>query len=327
MTILRTALGGAAAIALLSSGAAAQDLTFDLGHSLASDSHYGDGYQAFADTIAELSDGSIEIVEQPASALGGERDMIEGLQIGSVDLVITSSGPLGNFVPDVLVLDLPFLFRDYDHARGVLDGEIGQEMLDGMAEQDLIGLAWSENGFRHLTNSVRPVETPEDMQGLQIRTMENEVHMRAFEAAGVAPTPMAWPEVFTALQQGTVDGQENPIAVITAANFHEVQDYLTLTGHVYSPAIVLMSPFSWDQLNDEQKGWFREAAKASAEATRERVLSEERDGVDQLRELGVEVVEEVDKAAFQEAVSPAYEVFADRFDQDLIERIQNWGLD
>ncbi len=327
MSFMRTALGGVAVIGLMTSAAAAQDLTFDLGHSLASDSHYGDGYQAFADTIAELSGGSIEIVEQPSSALGGERDMIEGLQIGSVDLVITSSGPLGNFVPEVLVLDLPFLFRDYDHARGVLDSEIGQAMLDGMIDQDLIGLAWSENGFRHLTNSVRPVETPEDMAGLQIRTMENEVHMRAFEAAGVAPTPMAWPEVFTALQQGTVDGQENPIAVITAANFHEVQDYLTLTGHVYSPAIVLMSPFSWDQLNEEQQGWFLEAASASAEATRARVLAEERDGVDQLREQGVEVIEDIDIEAFQEAVSPAYEIFADRFDPELIERIQTWGLD
>ena len=212
----------AAAAILVTGGVATAQQELSLGYPLAQDSHYGDGAVAFRETLERLSDGKFTVVEHPSSALGGERDMIEGLQIGSVDLVITSSGPLGNFAPEVLVLDLPFLFRDYEHARGVLDGEIGQEMLENMRDQDLVGLAWSENGFRHLTNSQRAVDAPEDLDGLKVRTMENQVHMRAFEAMGAAPTPMAWPEVYTALQQGTVDGQENPIPVIAAAKFWEV---------------------------------------------------------------------------------------------------------
>ncbi|CAN5848667.1 TRAP transporter substrate-binding protein [soil metagenome] len=293
----------------------------NLGYTLSPDSHYGKGAQAFEETLESLSGGAFDVLQQPANALGGEREMIEGAQIGSVDLVITSTGPLGNFVPDALVMDLPFLFRDYDHAHKVLDGPIGQELLDDCRASDLVCLAWSENGFRHLTNSVHPVRTPEDLKALKIRTMENPVHIRAFEAAGMEPTPMAFPELFTALQQGTVDGQENPIPVITSANFQEVQKYLTLTGHVYSPAVVIVSPFVWDTLSEEEQGWFQEAAKASVEATRAEVARVEKEGVAQLQAAGMEVVTDIDKEAFRAAVSPVYDDYQDRFG-DLIERIR-----
>ncbi len=319
--LLAAGLVGAAALA----PPAAAQTVLNLGHSLASDSHYGAGAAAFKATLEELSDGQFEVREQPAGALGGERDMIEGLQIGSVDLVITSTGPLGNFVPEVYVLDLPFLFRDYDHARGVLDGEIGQELLEKMRPHDLVGLAWTENGFRHLTNSVRAVKTPADAEGLKIRTMENQVHMRAFEAIGAAPTPMAFPELFTALQQGTVDGQENPIPVITSAKFWEVQDHLSLTGHVYSPAVVLASPFVIDGLSAEAQGWFYEAARASAAATRAKVTEVEQDGIALLRENGMEVTREVDTAAFAARAQEAYQLYTDEHGTEMVERIRAFG--
>lgn len=316
-------LAAAAAVTLAAGDVAAQQ-ELSLGYPLAQDSHYGAGAVAFRETLERLSDGKFKVVEHPSSALGGERDMIEGLQIGSVDLVITSSGPLGNFVPEVLVLDLPFLFRDYDHARGVLDGEVGQELLAAMRNADLVGLAWSENGFRHLTNSQRSVTTPADLQGLKVRTMENQVHMRAFQAMGAAPTPMAWPEVYTALQQGTVDGQENPIPVIASAKFWEVQGHVSLTGHVYSPAVVLASPFLMDGLSEEEQGWFYEAAGASAAATRARVTADEARGVALFRDHGMEVVTELDKAPFQEAASVAWEDYVSRNGDAIIERIQAW---
>jgi tripartite ATP-independent transporter DctP family solute receptor len=303
----------------------AQTMTLNLGYSLSPDSHYGAGAQAFAQEIDRLSEGRITIVEQPANALGGEREMIEGLQIGSVDMVITSTGPVGNFVPEVLVLDLPFLFRDYEHARGVLDGPIGQELLERFPERGIVALAWSENGFRHLTNNRRAVRSPEDLQGLKIRTMENQVHIRAFQAAGAAPTPMAFPELFTALQQGTVDGQENPIPVITSANFQEVQRYLSLTGHVYSPALVLISPFVWERLSEEEQGWFKEAARASVEATRDRVTEVEREGIEALRAAGMDVTTDIDIAPFQAAVAPAYEDFTRQYGDELLERIRTYG--
>lgn len=322
MKVIAAFAATAALMATSSLAFAQQELS--LGYPLAKDSHYGDGAAAFKETLERLSDGKFTVVEHPSSALGGERDMIEGAQIGSVDLVITSSGPLGNFVPEVLVFDLPFLFRDYEHARGVLDSEIGQDMLTGMRDQDLVGLAWSENGFRHLTNSQRSVETPDDLEGLKVRTMENQVHMRAFEAMGAAPTPMAWPEVYTALQQGTVDGQENPIPVIASARFWEVQDHFSMTGHVYSAAIVLASPFVIDGLSEEEQEWFFEAGRASAEATRARVEADEARGVELFREHGMDVKTEIEKDPFQEAAAPAWDSFIAENGDELIKRIQAW---
>ena len=310
------------ALSMAMGGAATAQTVLNFAHSTAQNSHYSMGVQAFGKKLSELSGGKYEIREQGAGALGGERDVIEGLQIGSVELTISSTGPLGNFVPEALVLDLPFLFKDYASARGVLDGEIGQELLDKVSENNLVALAWSENGFRHVTNSSRPINTPADLQGLKIRTMENPVHMEAFRAAGASPTPMAFPEVFAALQQNVIDGQENPIPVITASKFWEVQSNLTLTGHVYSPAIILASPSLWDGLSDEEKGWFEEAAKVAVEATRAKVEADEANGVALLRQNGMNVVETVDQAAFQQAVAPAYDSFKAKYGDEMLKRIQ-----
>jgi len=320
---LSTAIAGATAAAVGLGALSAQAAqTVNLGHTLSDSSHYSVGADAFKETLERLSGGEFEVVEHPSGALGGERAMIEGLQIGTVDVVITSTGPLGNFVPETYVLDLPFLFADYEQARCTLDGEVGQSLLDRMGEHDLVGLAWSENGFRHMTNSKRPVTSPEDAQGLKVRTMENKVHMAAFEQMGVHPTPMAFPEVFTALQQGTVDGQENPITVIVASKFWEVQDHLSLTGHVYSPAAVLGSPILLDGLSDEQRGWFEQAARASAEATREEVSRLEREGVALLREKGMTVKTDVDKAPFQDAVTPASQIYTDQYGSEMLDRVR-----
>ncbi|MDN3556192.1 TRAP transporter substrate-binding protein [Halomonas maura] len=320
---LATAITGATTAALAMGALSAQAAqTVNLGHTLSDSSHYSVGADAFKETLERLSDGEFEVVEHPSGALGGERAMIEGLQIGTVDLVITSTGPLGNFVPETYVLDLPFLFEDYDEARCVLDGEVGQDLLDKMGDHDLVGLAWSENGFRHMTNSKRPVTSPGDAEGLKVRTMENKVHMEAFEQMGVHPTPMAFPEVFTALQQGTVDGQENPITVIVATKFWEVQDHLSLTGHVYSPAVVLGSPILLDGLSEEERGWFEQAAQASAEATREEVSRLESEGVELLRENGMTVETDIDKAPFQEAVKPAYQIYTDQYGSEMLDRVR-----
>lgn len=294
----------------------------EVGLSTTEDSHYGLGMVRFGEVLEELSGGEFAILMHPASALGGEREMIEAVQIGTLDMVITSTGPLPNFVPETQVLDLPFLFRDYDHARGVLDGEIGQELLAKVDEAGFKALAWTENGFRHITNSLRPIRTPEDLAGLKIRTMENPIHLEAFEALGAAPTPMSFAELFTALQQGVVDAQENPIVVITVSNFAEVQDYLTLSGHLYSPAIILMSQALWSSLSEEEQGWFMEAAKASVEVTRARVSELEENGVAGLIDAGMEVVTEIDREAFEAAVQPAYDAYTSQFGDELIERIR-----
>lgn len=308
---------------LLGAGPAlAQAKVMNLAFTPPADSHYGDAARAFAETIAERSDGAFEIALRPAGALGGERDVIEGLQIGTVELTISSTGPIGNFVPEVYALDFPFLFDDYASAHAVLDGEIGQELLASFQPHGIVGLAWAENGFRHITNSVRPIREPADLSGLKLRTMENEVHIAAFRAAGAAPTPMSWTEVLTSLQQGTIDGQENPIPIVTANNMWEIQDNITLTGHVYSPAVVAMSAIHWDGLTEEQQGWFVEAAQAAAAASRKTVAANEESGIALMRENGMEVIDGIDKAAFAAAVQPAYDEFADRYAPELIARIR-----
>lgn len=310
---------------ILSAAVSAEARELKIGYSLGPDSHYGQSAHAMAAKLDELSGGKWTLKEFPANALGGEREMIEGAQIGTVDVVVSSTGPVGNFVPATQITDIPFLFDSYEHAHAVLDGPIGQEILDQFPDHGLIALAWGENGFRNLTNSVRPVKTPEDAKGLKIRTMENQVHMLAFRTIGVLPTPMAFPELFTALQQGTVDGQENPIGVILNAKFSEVQDHLSLTRHVYSPALIILSASVWDELSDEEKGWFKEAAKAGAKAMREKAEADAASGVAKLKEQGMQVTEDVDTAAFQKALAPAYDKYAEQFGKENIERIRSFG--
>ena len=322
MRMFNKTLTGVAVVLGMTAGAAmAQE--FNLAFTPPLESHYGDGGKAFADTMAQLSGGSITINLKPAGAWGGERDVIEGMQIGTVDLAISSTGPIGNFVPSIYALDFPFLFKGYDQAHAVLDGPIGQGLLETFQAHELVGLAWGENGFRNVTNNTLPINTPADLKGLKLRTMETRVHIAAFEAAGASPTPMRWTEVLTSLAQGTIDGQESPIPVLVANNMWEIQKHVTLTQHVYSPAVVVMSKIRWDGLTEEQRGWFVAAGKAAAAATRATVAENETNGVALLRKNGMEVVETVDKAAFAAAVQPAYEKYAAEMGvADLIAHIQ-----
>ncbi len=292
--------------------------------SLAQNSHYGVAIDTFAREVERRTDGRYKVQTFYSSALGAERESVEGVQLGTLDLTLTSTGPLPNFVPDVAILDIPFLFRDYAHARAVLDGPIGQELLTKFPAKGMAGLAWAENGFRHMTNSKRPVNVPEDLRGLKMRTMENPIHIEAYRQFGILPTPMAFTEVFTALQQGTVDGQENPLSVITAAKLDQVQKYLSLTGHVYSPAVFLMNKAQWDKLSQADKQAFLDAAKEAVKANRARVDDDERKAVADLRAKGMTVAENVDKAKFQAALAPVYADFAKRFGQENIDRIRNY---
>jgi tripartite ATP-independent transporter DctP family solute receptor len=229
-----------------------------------------------------------------------------------------------NFVPEVAILDIPFLFRDYQHARATLDGPIGQEMLAKFPAKNIQALAWGENGFRHMTNNKRSVNAPDDLKGLKMRTMENPVHIAAYKQFGIIPTPMAFTEVFTALQQGTVDGQENPLSVISAAKFVQVQKHITLTGHVYSPAIILMNKAKWDKLSTADKQAFAEAAKEAVKANRARIDEDERRVVAELKAGGMTVVDNVDKAKFQATLQPTFTEFGKKFGQDNIDRIRNY---
>lgn len=285
-------------------------------------SHQGVAIDTFAKEVERLTNGRYVIKTFYASSLGAEREAMESVQMGTQELTWTSSGPVPNFVPEVKILDVPYLFTDYAHARGVLDGPIGDEMLKKFEPRGFKALAWAENGFRHMTNNKHPIKVPADMQGLKMRTVENPVHIQAYKAFGINPTPMAFSEVFTALQQGTVDGQENPLSVITASKFDQVQKYLTLTGHVYSPGVYLMNKAAFDKLSDEDKKAFVEAARIGVKANRDRIDSDEKNAVADLRSKGMEVVETIDKAQFQAALEPIMADFNKQFGKDNLDRIR-----
>ena len=308
--------------ALPSAPALAQDI-MKMNISIAQNSHYGVAIDTFAKEVEARTNGRYKIQNFYSGALGAERESIEGVQLGTMDLTMTSTGPVPNFVPEVAILDIPFLFRDYAHARSTLDGPIGQEMLLKFPPKGLVALAWGENGFRHMTNNKRPVNVPEDLKGLKMRTMENPVHIQAYKQFGILPTPMAFTEVFTALQQGTVDGQENPLSVISAGKLGQVQKHVSLTGHVYSPALILMSKGKWDKLSAADKEVFTAAAKEAVKANRARIDEDERRVVAELKGQGVTVVEVVDKAKFQTALAPTFVEFGKRFGQDNIDKIRN----
>lgn len=307
--------------AAFSQPAAAAD-SLKMAYALSVNSHYGAGGKAFAESFEKSTDGRFAIEQFGNSALGGEREVIEGLQLGTIDLAILSTGATLNFVPATGVFDIPFLMRDLDHARTVLDGQIGTDMLGEFSKRGLVGLAWGEQGFRHLTNSVRPVRTPEDAKNLKIRTTENPIHIAAFRAIGILPTPMAWPEVATALQQGTIDGQENPLSVIVSAKLSQLQKYASLTGHVYAPAVIVASPDLFDSLSDEDKQKLIEAGQAAGAAMRAYVDDVEKNGVAQLQAEGMEVVTDVDREAFAAAVETVYPEYYKKFDKQLIDSIR-----
>jgi tripartite ATP-independent transporter DctP family solute receptor len=320
----RLALAAALAAGLAASGPAAGQATLKINIAVAQNSHYGVAIDTFAREVERRTNGRYKVQTFYSAALGAERESVEGVQLGTLDLTLTSTGPLPNFVPELAILDIPFLFRDYAHARAVLDGPIGQELLAKFPAKGMVGLAWAENGFRHMTNSKRPVNVPEDLKGLKMRTMENPIHIEAYKQFGILPTPMAFTEVFTALQQGTVDGQENPLSVITAAKLDQVQKYLSLTGHVYSPAVFLMNKAQWEKLSDADKQAFLDAAREGVKANRARVDDDERRAVADLRARGMTVADNVDKAKFQAALVPAYAEFGRRFGQANIDRIRNY---
>ncbi|NDZ16718.1 C4-dicarboxylate ABC transporter substrate-binding protein [Variovorax sp. WS11] len=324
MKLNRLAAGLVLVLGLGMACAAFAQTAMKISISTAQNSHQGVAIDAFAKEVATRTNGRYKIETFYNGSLGGERESIEAVQLGTQELAFSSTGPVPNFVPEAKILDVPFLFRDKAHARAVLDGPIGQELLTKFDAKGFKALAWAENGFRHMTNSKRDVKGPEDLKGLKMRTMENPVHIAAYKGLGIITTPMAFPEVFTALQQGTVDGQENPLSVIMAAKFSQVQKHLSLTGHVYSPCIFLMNKAAFDKLSAADKTAFLEAAKVAAKVNRDRVDQDDANGVKELRAQGMTVIENVDKSKFVSTLAPVNAEFEKQFGKANIDKIRNF---
>lgn len=316
-----------AASTLLVAPVLAQDATqVRLAYATQTTHSFGIGADAFIEKLTELTGDRYAVAEFPAGALGGERENVEQLQAGALEVSITTSGVLANFVPQIAILDLPFLFEGYDHAHAVLEGEIGDELTGKLEPIGVAGLCWGESGFRQVYTDDGPVRTPADLAGIKIRTMEVPEHILAFKSLGATPTAIAFPEVFTALQQGTADAAEGPAQTMLSSKFYEVQKYLSFTNHLYAGSLVLVSKSFFDGLPPQDQEAFRAAAEHSCEAQREFVAKGEAEVTQQLKELGVTVTaaNEIDREAFIEALEPAYEEYADQFGAEAIGRIRNY---
>ncbi len=274
--------------------------------------HYGtagdSAYAAadrFAELVAQKTEGTLQVNVFPAGELGNSPTMLEGARLGTIDIVLTGNPYFTGFAPQLNLLDLPFLFQSEEHAYAVLDGPVGQALLGSLNESGLQGLALWEIGFRNLTNAVRPIRAPSDLAGLKIRTTPNPAHVLAFQILGANPTPMPFREVYTALQTGAIDGQENPVNHIYANRLHEVQTHLSLTAHAYTAAPLVMNRGRFAALSGDQQTALVEAALEAA--AYERALNAERndESLQAMIDAGMDVIHAPDVAAFRQAVAEA----------------------
>ena len=266
----------------------------------------------FKELVEQRTQGKVKVELFPNAQLGDERTLIEGMQIGTVHMGVITNGPVANFLPEIAAFEMPFLFASPEQAYKVLDGEVGKKVLDKLDTINLKGLAYAERGFRNLTNSKRPVKVPADMAGLKIRVMENPVYIDTFKALGTNAVPMAWTEALTALQQGTIDGQENPINVIYSFKLNETQKYLSMTKHSYAPALFLMSKKVFAGFDAPTQTILVKAAQEAAVHERKWNADQMADQIKQLKEKGMQITEP-DIAAFQKAVKPVYDKYGPKF--------------
>ena len=266
--------------------------------------------EKFKEIVEEKTEGAYTIEIHPNSELGDESDLLSSMAAGELEMGIVTSGPFVNYAPDMGVLDLPFLFGSSEEAYAVLDGEVGQGLLGSLEAANLKGLAYAERGFRNVTNSVRPVTTAADMADLKLRVMENEVYAKTFDALGTNATPMAWQETLTALQNGTIEGQENPINVIYSYSLWESnQSHATLTRHSYATAIITMSLEDFNALPEDVQVIFKDAAQEAAEFERAWCADNEAEQLQAMKDNGMQVVENPDLDSFKAAVQPVYDAY------------------
>lgn len=317
---LTTAALSAMLGAATTSAMAAQNLV--LGHGAAPDNPRTLAAEKMATLAEEYSNGEISIQVQGSEQLGSDLQMLQQLQTGALGLSANSQGAMANFVPQANVFGLPFLFDAPEAAWEVVDGPAGDKVAAEAEKRGLKVLAWWSNGFRQITNNVRPIEAPEDLKGLKIRTPEDAMTISILEQLGANPTPLAFGELYVALKQGTVDGQENPLVNIIASNLHEVQEHLAMVDYQYQVTPVLIGMVTWQRLSEEEQDALMKAAKEARDYQRELMVSQGDELLSQIKEEGTMKVSEVDKAAFREQVSPVHDQWVEKLG-DIVKDVQD----
>ena len=267
------------------------------------------GMEKFAEIVQAKSGGKIKVNLFPGGVLGGDAPVVSALQGGTIEMASMNSGILASQVKDFAVFDYPFMFANGKEADAVVDGPFGKKMHAKLEPKGLIGLTYWELGFRSITNSKRPITKVEDMEGLKLRVIPNAINVDWVKALGANPTPLAFPELYAALEQKAIDGQENPISVINANKFFEVQKYVTLTNHQYNPQSVLMSKKFWDSLNPAEQKIITEAAAESTVYQRQQARLQDVTALDAVKKGGMQVTElsAAELAKFREKMKPVLE--------------------
>ena len=283
-------------------------------------SNFHEGALAIADEVSKATGGKVKIEVFAGGQLGNERDMYEGAQMGTIDMFTASNAVLTSFIPEMAVLDQPFLFETEEQAHNVIDGKVGELIAEKTEEQQIHTVGWMDVGFRNVF-SVRPVENVDDFEGLKIRTMENDIHIAAFNALGAIATPMASGDVFTGLQQGTIDAAENAIANLIANRYYEITKNVTMTNHIFGFMGVFVSDKAWNQIPEDLRDEFLAGVEAGTKLQRQYLVEANEAAKEELTELGVQFYE-IPMDQMRELVEPAMEEFSDRMDPEWVEAIQ-----
>ncbi|MDR5905729.1 TRAP transporter substrate-binding protein [Franzmannia qiaohouensis] len=321
--LIKTSLVAAVAAATFGIGQAnAADYTFTFAHVLIEDTPNGQAALRFKEEVEENSDGRIQIDVLPAAQVGGDVEIIEQIQMGLVDIGIPPSATLGNFEERLQILDLPFLIPDYDTMVELLDGEVGREILDTLNDHNMYGVNFWGAGFRHMTNNDRPIETPEDLDAIRMRTMQAPIIISTYENFDANATAMAFTEVYNGLQQGVVSGQENPLANIYTMRFHEVQDYLSLTNHAYHAYAAVINTDSWNSLPEDLQEVMRDAFDNGRDASRQLTLEDEENIMASLEgEIEINEISAEAREAFVQASLPVHEEYESVVTTELLHKV------
>ena len=293
--------------------------------SLSEESAYYKGAVALRDAADQLSNGRLKVQIFANAQLGNDRDMVEGMQLGSIDMASPSTGAMGAVVPAATVLDLPYIFDDHAHVYRTLDGPFADQIYKLFDSAGFHPLGYWEIGFRNLTNNTRPVRALADVRGLKLRTLPAQIHQRAWSLLGAQPVAIDFTELYNALSTGVVDGQENPYNIILLGKLHEVQKHLSITRHIYGVAPTSVSDKTWAKLTPELQGILKEAVKRSTPVQRQAASGDEAGQLARLQGLGMQVVTDPDREAFRKAMQPAWELYTGRFGaqgQALIDAIR-----
>lgn len=284
---------------------------------------YAIAAHAFKKEIEAAMPNRVEVSLFPNRQLGDDKEILEGLQFGTIDMGIITNAVVANIEPTYQLVDLPFLFGNSEQAHDVLDGPVGQQLEENLRTHGVVSLGAAEGGFRNMINNTRPVRTPEDVEGVKYRTMQNPVFIEMFSSLGGSPVPMAWGEVFTAMQQGAVDGLEIPTSVVNSNNYADVTKYLSFTRHTYSAIHMLMSERTFEGLPEDVQQAVLDAGEAAIASQRESVAAAEAEVVQALMDKGMEINDIEDVGAFRARVGPVYE----RFEPTIGSELLNAALD